>query len=360
MFTAGASAAEIYVPEGGNQTIQQAVNNATAGDTITVRDAYTGTKENIDVTVAHLTIRSENGSASTIVNASNSGDHVFEVTADYVNISGFTVEDATGGSKAGIYLGTGVEHCNISDNNVTNNYFGIFLYTSSNNTLTSNTASNNNHGIHLEMSSNYNTLTSNTASSNTDYGIYLEESSNNNLTNNTASNNTLWDFYSDAYSPDNTVEDLTMSSYPTTISFTYDRGIKIKGVTTPESNPAGKENVSKYVNATNVTANSWIFLNVSYTDADVSDVEEGSLLLYKWNGTESAWVLANETGKPNGVNTIGNYVYANITSFSQIAPFGNPAPAAPAVPVPAFNVIGLLALVGILIVLAIATLRKRE
>ncbi|RLG26637.1 hypothetical protein DRN76_01185, partial [Methanosarcinales archaeon] len=33
-----ASADTIYVPEGGNQTIQQAVDNATAGDTITVGD----------------------------------------------------------------------------------------------------------------------------------------------------------------------------------------------------------------------------------------------------------------------------------------------------------------------------------
>ncbi|MCW3142030.1 MAG: hypothetical protein N2V72_07680, partial [Methanophagales archaeon] len=113
-----------------------------------------------------------------------------------------------------------------------------------------------------------------------------------------------------------------------TISFIYDQGIKIKGVTTPELklNPAGKVNIRKFVNVTNVTADSWIFLNVSYRDADVSGVDEDSLLLYRWNETASAWELANETGKPNGVNTTGNYVYANVTSFSQIAPFGNPTP----------------------------------
>ncbi|RLG32424.1 hypothetical protein DRN97_07380 [Methanosarcinales archaeon] len=99
-------------------------------------------------------------------------------------------------------------------------------------------------------------------------------------------------------------------------------------MTTPELklNPAGKVNIRKFVNVTNVTADSWIFLNVSYRDADVSGVDEDSLLLYRWNETASAWELANETGKPNGVNTTGNYVYANVTSFSQIAPFGNPTP----------------------------------
>jgi hypothetical protein len=86
--TASASAATtIYVPEGRNPTIQQAVNNASAGDTIIVRDAYTGTKENVDVNVPHLTIRSQNGSANCIVNASNQDDHVFNVTANYVNVS---------------------------------------------------------------------------------------------------------------------------------------------------------------------------------------------------------------------------------------------------------------------------------
>ena len=109
---------------------------------------------------------------------------------------------------------------------------------------------------------------------------------------------------------------------------------------TAPPDPAGKLNISKYVNATNVTANSWIFLNVSYTDADVSGVEEDSLLLYKWNGTESAWVLANATGQPNGVNTTGNYVYANVTSFSQIAPFGNPDTTPPG------NVTGFTAAAG--------------
>ena len=180
-----ASADTIYVPEGGNQTIQQAVNNATAGDTVIVRDGtYT---ENVDVN-KRLAIRSENGSVNCIVNASDSGDHVFEVTADCVNISGFTVENATGIYKAGIYLGSGIDHCNISYNNVTNSYYGIHLDQSSKNTLTKNTANSNyRYGIYLKSSSN-NNITNNNASNNY-YGIHLRSSSNNNLMNNTANSN---------------------------------------------------------------------------------------------------------------------------------------------------------------------------
>ncbi|RZN15123.1 MAG: hypothetical protein EF812_03535, partial [Methanosarcinales archaeon] len=149
-------------------------------------DAYTGIKENIDVTVAYLTIQSENGSANCIVNALNSNDHVFDVQSDYVNITGFTVENATESYKAGIYL-NGSEHCNISNNNASSNNRGIYMDSSSNNTLTNNTASNNSNGIWLASSSN-NTLTNNTASNN-NLGIFLASSNNNTLTNNTANSN---------------------------------------------------------------------------------------------------------------------------------------------------------------------------
>jgi len=107
VLTALASVSEartIYVPDD-YMKIQWAVDNASDGDTIIVRD---GTySENIDVN-KRLTIKSENGSAKTIVQAANPDDYVFEVTADYVNISGFT---------AGFGL-FGADYCNISDNNV--------------------------------------------------------------------------------------------------------------------------------------------------------------------------------------------------------------------------------------------------
>jgi len=191
--------------------IQSAVNNAISGETICVKD---GTyHENVNVNTANLTIKSENGNANCVVNASDSNDHVFAVTADWVNITGFTVENATVSYQAGIHLGSGVSHCNISNNNASNNAigillyssgssntltdntansnddYGIYLYSSSNSTLTNNTASNNIQGITLYSSSNSNNLTSNTANSNSDYGIYLSSSSNNNFTNTTANSN---------------------------------------------------------------------------------------------------------------------------------------------------------------------------
>ena len=166
--------------------IQAAVDNATAGETICVKaGSYT---ENVNVN-KRLTLAGDGADVMNVTAASTS-DHVFNVTADYVNISGFNVNGATGWVwKAGIYLSS-VDHCNISYNNCSNNNNGIYLSSlSNNNTLTSNTANSNNlYGIHLHYSSN-NTLTSNNASNN-DYGIGLYSSSNyNTLTSNNASNN---------------------------------------------------------------------------------------------------------------------------------------------------------------------------
>ncbi|MBA1342732.1 MAG: Halolysin [ANME-2 cluster archaeon] len=143
--------------------IQDAVDNASSGDTICV--AAGSYNENVDVETDHLTIQSENGSVSTIVQAANSGNHVFEVIANYVNISGFNVTGATGTSRAGIYL-NGADQCNISDNTASGNWDGIYLKFSNDNILLNNTASNNdNYGIELYDSSDnliYNNYWSNT------------------------------------------------------------------------------------------------------------------------------------------------------------------------------------------------------
>jgi nitrous oxidase accessory protein len=213
-FVGSACAKTWYVDDGGaaNFTrIQDAVDNATTGDTIIVSD---GTYiENVDIYVKNLTIKSGNGSASTIVRAANSNDHVFEVRADYVAISGFTVRGADELFSAGIYLYS-ANNCNISNNNASNNCDGIYLSSSSNNntlmgntvsnngwwgiclwpsstnSISSNTVSNNGlNGISLYSSSTNNTLTGNTANSNNYYGISLDSSSTNTLTGNTASDN---------------------------------------------------------------------------------------------------------------------------------------------------------------------------
>lgn len=157
-FTIIGSAADLYVGNGEDHgTIQDAINVATDGDTIIVRDGIY--VENVIVDKS-LTITSENGPTNCIVNALDQNDHVFNVISDWVNISGFTVKDATGDYAAGIYLDGG-NHCTVTDNNVLNHGLGaIYLNLSHNNVIDNNTVSDSGAGMGIENSM-YNNVTNN-------------------------------------------------------------------------------------------------------------------------------------------------------------------------------------------------------
>jgi len=122
---------------------------------------------------------------------SGSGIYIRDSTA-YLNIVNCELINSGSSSRDS---GIRVENCenlNISDCNVKlNTGNGIYLYSSTDNTLTGNTAVNNSDdGIVLYSSSNNNILTGNTAANNSNYGMVISSSSNNNiLTGNTVSNN---------------------------------------------------------------------------------------------------------------------------------------------------------------------------
>jgi len=161
----------IYVPDD-YEKIQWAVDNASVGDTIIVRDGVY--VENIDINKPHLTIKSENGSANCIVMADDLYDCVFEITADNVNISGFTIKGAEED-----YAGIGLEgdYCIISENSIENNYCGIGLGKSNKNSILGNRIENNSLGIRLSCS-NKNTISGNSIENNR-VGIFIGYSHNN-------------------------------------------------------------------------------------------------------------------------------------------------------------------------------------
>jgi parallel beta-helix repeat protein len=178
-------------------TIQKAVTAAFAGDTINVA---AGTyPENVTVNKA-LTLAGA-GSGSVTVTAANPAVSVFTISASNVTMSGFTATGAGGtpptGNQgySGIRIDPGVQNCNIHDNVLTGNQYGILLTetenstTLGNNVFTSNTASSNGTSG-IEMQHTYgNTFTSNTANSNSGYGFKLDSSRGNTFTSNTANLN---------------------------------------------------------------------------------------------------------------------------------------------------------------------------
>jgi parallel beta-helix repeat protein len=98
------------------------------------------------------------------------------VKADYILINGFTIEGAgTAGyykdRRGGIQFIPGVENCTISNNIISNNSQGIFLFTSHNNIISNNIISNNSiRGVLLEAA-DYNTFSNNIIDSNGGSGI---------------------------------------------------------------------------------------------------------------------------------------------------------------------------------------------
>ncbi len=164
--------------------LQEAINNATAGDTILI---YKGNlSDNVDVNKS-VSVVGVN-SSSVKIRALNASRHVFNITSSNVTIKDLTITGATNG-KAGIYL-NGASNASISNSNLTGNYYGIFLYGSSDSSILNNSISSNTEdGIYLYFSSNT-TLINNTIAANTKRGIYLELSRNITMRNNTLVNNT--------------------------------------------------------------------------------------------------------------------------------------------------------------------------
>ncbi len=202
-------------------TIQAAINNASYGDTVVIKQ---GTyHENITINKT-ITLQGEN-KQNTIIDANKTGN-VVEVVADNVVITGFTIQNTASNqtpySSNGIYLmanyvtisnniitansnhGINLINSNantIKDNNISANYWsGIVLQysdynTISNNNIIQNTQNNSGIGILLQDSTDFNIIEKNTVAKN-DAGIGLSVSyssygcSDNIIKSNTVSDNT--------------------------------------------------------------------------------------------------------------------------------------------------------------------------
>jgi len=290
LCVSGASAKTIYVPDN-YAKIQWAVDNASAGDTIIVRP---GTyNENVDVDKS-LEIRSYSQNPSdTIVNASNSNDPVFYVTADNVTISGFTVTGTTGTWKAGIYLYNS-DYCRIENVIASNNWYGIYLYYSSNNIIANNNVSSNNwDGIRPYYSSN-NIIANNTVSSNNWCGIYLYYSSNNIIANNNVSSNN-WNGITLCSSNNNIIANNTFSNNDYGIFFDYYPSNNIIANNTFSNNDVG---IYLYYSSNNI-----IYLNNFINNTD-NVYSHSSTNINIWNSTEKITYTYN--GKQY-TNYLGNY-----------------------------------------------------
>jgi len=150
--------------------IQEAINNATDGDTIFVR---AGTYYEHVVVNKSMSLVGEN--RKTTIIGGNGVGNVTEVVVNDVTVMGFTVRNNGMGLK-GIAL-SHVKNCKISGNNIENNTIGIGLADySSHNSISENKIATNNYGIWLGYSSN-NSICHNNFVDNTDQ-VYSTNSTN--------------------------------------------------------------------------------------------------------------------------------------------------------------------------------------
>ena len=248
-------------------------------------------------------------SSNTIISNNTASDNDHEGIYLYSGSNNTIMNNIANNTKygAGIII-VYISNTIISNNRVNNNKDGIYLYSGSNNTISNNIANDNKYGFKLEDNSNNNNLTSNTANNN-NYSIYFYNSTNNTLINNIVLNSIEYDFYIDIDSIDNIIYNASINN--SLISFTG-KGISLKSSSPIGSIPSGYKSLGKHVNITNLSdADSWIFLNITYSDSDVVGMDENKLSIWRYNST--TW---NKWTGLNGVNTAGKYVYANLTNFS--------------------------------------------
>jgi len=158
---------DIIVPDD-YPSIQEAVDHADVGYRILVRS---GTySERVVIGIQSLILHGENRD-TTIIDGNNDGN-VILVTADGVNISGFTIRDSSE-DHAGICV---TSNYNImEDNIIMNNGNGLNVSSSSGNQIRTNTIFSNSYGVHFRNHSHANNITKNTIISNNYHGVFIEQ-----------------------------------------------------------------------------------------------------------------------------------------------------------------------------------------
>ena len=170
---------------GNYSSIQDAIDNASDGDTVFV---YNGTYyEELEITKNNISLIGENRD-NTVINGDRGGGGIYLYFANWIIISGFTIKNCVWGLEL-----EQSEYVTIENNNITDhNSRGLYVEDGSkylkilNNSITN----NGNIGINFDWrGTGYSTISGNVISGNTDAGLWLSLSSYNTIEGNDFRNN---------------------------------------------------------------------------------------------------------------------------------------------------------------------------
>jgi parallel beta-helix repeat protein len=159
--------------------IQEAIDNASNGDTVYVYDDSSPYYENIEIWEKSINLEGENKD-TTIIDGGGKPDDSVDIRSDYVEICCFTIKNGF----RGINIYNSDNH-KVHFNNIINNWNGLSLMYSNNNQIFNNSISNNDYkGIVVHFRSSNNTFSHNDILYNNQDGIWFEACCNNTISNN--------------------------------------------------------------------------------------------------------------------------------------------------------------------------------
>jgi thermitase len=250
-------------------TIQNAVNAANPGDTISVAS---GTyHENLQIVTPGLTIVGEN-KTSTVIDGGGKGN-VVTVTANNVEIDGFTIQNG-GKDNVGIFL-LGCDADTINNTVIIENTYGLFLDTSQSTTARNNAITNNtfNFGLYGESITDF---IQDIDPSNTVAGkpiCYIVNQTGNNVPTDAG-------YVAVVNSTNINVNDSNLTGNYEGVLFAYSDG-----------------SVAQNVNASNNSVGIFLYesMNNSITNTSLTNSDEGIYLLSSDNNTIASSNLSNNT-----------------------------------------------------------------
>ncbi|WP_240137682.1 malectin domain-containing carbohydrate-binding protein [Salinigranum salinum] len=345
-------------------TAQASTSYATAGEK-TVTLTVTDDDGSIDSTSRTIVVSDSTGYTTTTIDTcqvidspgrytlsaditDSSATPCIQITSSDVILdgAGHTIDGDTtvsGSDHKAVYVGqTGLTPSTITNVTVENVVAtdwntGIYLERVTDGTVQDSTATNNLIGVHLAgTDGNQDHAVIDTTATQNDRGILLENTQSSTVQGGNASDNRIGVRLTDA--DDNTVSDLQTASNTdaqyslvsagstnvaenitvgdTTVDLTG-ANIALDTVASPPADPSGQQNIGKYVEVVSTGPDPSVDIQTYYADADVSDIDESTLDMWRYDGS---WSLVSGT---NQVDETTNYVSASSTQVGVFAPLAD-------------------------------------